>query len=100
MARSLTHGLDIPDRSKDKKASKGGGNDGMKLGLAVAAIVVAGLTLAWYFDLFKAGPKAADAQGNAPGHVVTPEQKAEQQKQEKLLQLPEKDPHRPVQASG
>jgi hypothetical protein len=78
--------VDIGGGSKSQSApsrSTAGGsmsaNDKVKLGLAVGALVIGGLVMAWYFGAFDAffQPKLADPNQAIGGTPVTAEQKAE-----------------------
>ncbi|QOJ00112.1 MAG: hypothetical protein HRU70_06265 [Phycisphaeraceae bacterium] len=109
--RSLTSGLGLEKEAPAKgKGPKGKDSDGgsvdsgktIKLTLAVVGIAVGGVLVAWNFGLFDSlnAPPAADAQGNAPGHVIPESEKERIRRYEERRQLPDGDPNKPIESAG
>lgn len=102
MARkSLTHGLDIPDKTaeKAKRPANPDATPPAKIAMVVGMLVIAAAVPAWYFGAFDSlfgGPKFKNAPVSPQGDAVSPEVRKELDERAKRLELPDGDPKKPV----
>lgn len=103
MARkSLTHGLDIPDKAAEKASKAASASEPIppaKIALVVGLLVIAAAVPAWYFGAFEAlmgGPKFKNAPVAPQGNQITPEVQKQMDDRAKRLELPAGDPKKPT----